>query len=69
MLIRCFSYVNDAVLMLMSRNLHKKSSEVSVKTRSPPATFSFKGQTNKHVTVKWTIVSGLFVQNPYHLKP
>ena len=36
-------YVNDAVLMLMSRNLHNKRSEVSIITRSPPASLSFKG--------------------------
>ena len=40
----CFSYVNDAILMLISSNWNKKSSEVSIKTRSPPA--SFKGQAN-----------------------
>ena len=34
-------------LMLISRNLHKKSSEVSIK-RSPPASLSFKGQATKH---------------------
>ena len=34
--------VNDAVLMLISRNLHKRS-EVSIITRSPPASLSFKG--------------------------
>ena len=28
------SYVNDAVLVLISRNFHKKSSEVSIKTVS-----------------------------------
>ena len=32
-----FSYVNDAVLMLININLHSKSSEVSIKTRSPPS--------------------------------
>ena len=32
-----------------------KSSEVSIKTRSPPASFSFKGQATKHTTVKWSI--------------
>ena len=32
----CFSYVDDAVLMLISSNLHKKDSEVSIKTRSTP---------------------------------
>ena len=36
-------YVNDAVLMLISRNLHNKRSEVSIITRSPPASLSFKG--------------------------
>ena len=48
-------YVYDAVLMLMSRNLHQKSSDVSIKTRSPPASFSFKGQATKHTTGKWSI--------------
>ena len=33
-----------------------KSSEVSTKTRSPPASFSFKGQATKYTTVKWSIV-------------
>ena len=47
----CFSYVN-AALMLISTNLHKKSSEASIKTRSPPASFSFKGQATKHTIVK-----------------
>ena len=41
--------------MLISTNLHKKSSEVSIKTRSPP--FSFKGLETKHTTVKWSIIS------------
>ena len=48
----CYSYVNDAVFMLISRNLRKKRSEVSVKTRSTPASLSFKGQATKHTTVK-----------------
>ena len=43
------------VLMLISRNLHMKSSEVSIKTRSTPASLSFKGQATKHTTVKWSI--------------
>ena len=43
-----FSYVNDAVLVPVSRNLRKKSSEVSIKIGSTPATFSFKGQATKH---------------------
>ena len=29
-----------------------KSSEVAIKTRSPPASFSFKGQTTNHTTVR-----------------
>ena len=37
-----------ASLMLISRNLHKKSSEVSIKRRSTPASLSFKGQATKH---------------------
>ena len=41
--------------MLFSTNLHKKSSEASIKTRSPPASFSFKGQATKHTIVKWSI--------------
>ena len=48
----CFSYVGDAVLMLISRNLHKKSSEVSIKTGSTSASLPFKGQATKHTTVK-----------------
>ena len=51
----CFSYANDAALMLISRNLHKKSSELSIKTRSTPASLSFKGQATKHTTLKWSI--------------
>ena len=31
-----------------------ESSEVSIKTRSPPASLSFKGQATKHTTVKWS---------------
>ena len=47
----------DAVLMLISRNLHKKNNEVSIKTRSHPASLSFKGQATKHTTVKWSAVN------------
>jgi len=43
---------NDTVLMLFSRNLLKKSSEVSVKTRSPQASPSLKSQATKHTTEK-----------------
>ena len=38
----CFD-VNDDVLMLISGNLYKKTSKVCIKTRSPPASLSFKG--------------------------
>ena len=40
----CFSYASDAVLMLISSNLHKKSSEVPIETTSLPAPFSFKNR-------------------------
>ena len=43
---------NDTVLMLFSRNLLKKSSDVSVKTRSPQASLSFKSQATKYTTEK-----------------
>ena len=33
-------------------------SEVSIKTRSTPASLSFKGQATKHTTVKWSIIGG-----------
>ena len=33
-----------------------KSSKVSIKTRSTPASLSFKGQATKHTTVKWSII-------------
>ena len=42
--------------MLISSNLHKISSEVSIKTRSAPASLSFEGKATKHITVKWSIV-------------
>ena len=45
--------------MLIRRNLHMKSSKVSIKTRSTPASLSFKGQATKHTTVKWSIVNGV----------
>ena len=53
----CLDRNFPAVLMLISRNLHKKSSKVSIKTRSTPASLSFKGQATKHTTVKWSIQS------------
>ena len=33
-----------------------KSSEVCIKTRSPPASLPVQGQVTKHITVKWPIV-------------
>ena len=33
-----------------------KSSEVCIKTRSPPASLPIQGQATKHTTVKWPIV-------------
>ena len=40
--------INTSVLyMLISANLHKKSSDVSIKTRSTPASLSFIGQVAK----------------------
>ena len=48
-------YVNDAVLMLISGNLHNKRSEVSIITRSLPASLSFKGRVTRHTTVKRSI--------------
>ena len=50
-----FSCVNDIVVMLISKNLNKKDSEVSIKTRSTSASLSFIGQVTKHTIVKWTI--------------
>ena len=44
--------------MVISANVSKNSSEVSIKTTSPPASFSFKGQATKHPTVK---INGLLV--------
>ena len=43
-----------AVLMLIIGNLHK-SSEVSIKARSTPASLLFKDQATNHTTVKWYI--------------
>ena len=44
--------------MLIS--MHEKSSEVPIKTRSTPASLSFKGQVTKHITVKWSITCPVF---------
>ena len=45
------------VLMIISRNLHKKSSEVFIKTKSTPAALSLKGKETKHTTVKWSHIA------------
>ena len=45
-------YFNDAVCILIRRNLHNKRSKVSIITRPPPASLSFKGQVTRHTTVK-----------------
>ena len=41
--------------MLISRILPKRSSEVTIKTMSTPASLSFQGPVTKHATVKWSI--------------
>jgi len=43
--------------MLITTNLHKKSSEVSVKAGLPPASFSFGGRAAEHTNVNWSIDS------------
>ena len=45
-------FLNDAVLLLLSRNLHKKRSKVSNKTRSTTASLPFKGLATEQTTVK-----------------
>ena len=45
----------DLALMLISRNLHKKSGEVHIKTRSPSPSLLYKGQATKRTHVKWPI--------------
>ena len=47
---------DDAVLVLISMNLYNKSTEVSIKPLSTPASLSFKGYSTKHTTVKWPII-------------
>ena len=39
-----------------------KSSKVSIKTRSTPASLSFKGQATKLTAVKWSVSSARVVQ-------
>ena len=55
----CIPYLNDAVLILISRNLPNKRSEVSIITRSLTASLSFKDQVTKHTTVKRSIARKL----------
>ena len=50
--------------MLISSNLHIKRSEVSIKTRSTPASLSFKDQATKHTTVKWSIALSGTLKSP-----
>ena len=40
-----------------------KSSKVSIKTRSTPASLSFKDQATKLTTVKWSIADHVFLTN------
>ena len=42
-------------LALEQLDLHNKSSEVCIKTRSTPASLSFKGQVTEQTTVKWSV--------------
>ena len=50
--------------MLTSFHLHKKSSEVSIKARSTPASLSIQAKDTKHTTVKWPI--GQHHQGTHH---
>ena len=43
--------------MLISRNLHKKSLEVSIQTRLTLGSLSFKDQATMPTTAKWSIVN------------
>ena len=40
-------------------DLHNKSSEVFIKTRSPPASLPLKGQVTEQASVKWSIPRGV----------
>jgi len=46
------------VLAVEQLDLHNKSSEVCIKTRSLSALLPFKGQAIDHTTVKWSITAG-----------
>ena len=43
------------MLALEQHDLHMKSSEVSIKTRSIPASLTIQGQVTKDTTGKWSI--------------
>ena len=58
--------------MLISRNLHKKNSDVSIETRSIKASLLFEGQTTKHTTVQYAFcrilkISGKIFSRRYEL--
>jgi len=46
--------------MLNSSDLDQKSSEISIKTRSPPPSSPFKGPATQHTTVKWSFENAYF---------
>ena len=46
------------LLALESLDLHNKSSELCIKTRSLSAPLSFRGQVTEQTTVKWSITVG-----------
>ena len=54
----CFSYVNANWLVQEQLDLHNKSSEVCIKTRSTPASLPFRGQVTKPATKNWSILVG-----------
>ena len=43
----------------------KKSSEVFIKTRSTPASLSFKGQTTKHINSMTTVIKQSLIYSVY----
>ena len=46
--------------MLNSSNLDLKSSEISIKTKSRLASFSFKGLATQHTAINWSIENAYF---------
>ena len=51
----CFSHLNAIWLAWEQLDLHNKSSEVCIKTRSPPASLPYKGLVTEQTTVNWSI--------------